>query len=65
MNAWSVIDGPEGEFRTLNTPFDIAGADVGPRGPAPKTGQHTHEVLQELGLTDDELAELAASGALG
>lgn len=65
MNAWSEIDGAEGPFRTLNTPFDIAGADVGPRGPAPKTGQHTHEVLQELGLTDDELAELAASGALG
>ena len=65
MNAWSVIEGPEGEFRTLNTPFDIAGANVGPRGPAPKTGQHTHEVLQELGLTDEELAELAASGALG
>ncbi len=65
MNAWSEIDGPEGSFRTLNTPFDIAGADVEPRGPAPKTGQHTHEVLQELGLTDDELADLAASGALG
>ena len=65
MNAWTEIDGPEGPFRTLNTPFDIAGADVGPRGPAPKTGQHTHEVLQELGLSDDELADLAASGALG
>ena len=65
MNAWSTIEGPEGPFRTLNTPFDIADADVGPRGPAPKTGQHTHEVLRELGLSDDELAELAASGALG
>ena len=65
MNAWSVVETPEGEFRTLNTPFDIAGADVGPRGPAPKTGQHTHEVLQELGLSEEELAELAASGALG
>ena len=65
MNTWSVIDGPEGEFRTLNTPFEIAGADIAPRGPAPKTGQHTHEVLREFGLTDDELAELAASGALG
>ncbi len=65
MNAWSVIDGAEGSFRTLNTPFEIVGADVGPRGPAPKTGQHTHEVLRELGLGDEELAELAAAGALG
>ena len=65
MNAWSVIDGAEGEFRTLNTPFEIAAADVGPRGPAPKIGQHTHEVLTELGLTDEELAQLAEHGALG
>ena len=65
MNAWSTLESTEGPFRTLNTPFEIAGADVGPRGPAPKTGQHTHEVLSELGLSDDELAELAASGALG
>ena len=65
MDAWSVIDGPQGSFRTLNTPFAIDGADVGPRGPAPKTGEHTHEVLSELGLSDDEIAQLAASGALG
>ena len=65
MDAWSVIDGPQGSFRTLNTPFAIEGADVGPRGPAPKTGEHTHEVLSELGLSDDEIAQLAAIGALG
>ena len=65
MNAWSVIDGPKGRFRTLNTPFEIAGADVGPRGPAPATGQHTHEVLSEIGLTDGEIAALAERGALG
>ena len=65
MDAWSVIEGPQGTFRTLNTPFAIEGADVGPRGPAPKTGEHTHEVLSELGFSDDEIAQLAASGALG
>ena len=65
MNAWSVIEGSEGRFRTLNTPFEIEGADVGPRGPAPKTGEHTHDVLREIGLSDEEIAGLAASGALG
>ena len=65
MNAWSVIEGPEGSFRTLNTPFEIEGAEIGPRGPAPKTGQHTHDVLRETGLSDDEIAALAESGALG
>ena len=65
MNAWSTIEGAEGPFRTLNTPFEIAGADIGPRGPAPKTGQHTHDVLVELGLSEDELAGLAAQGTFG
>ena len=44
---------------------EIAGADVGPRGPAPATGEHTLEVLQELGLSEEELAQLAADGVLG
>ena len=65
MNAWTTLSGVNGEFRTLNTPFEIAGADVGPRGPAPATGEHTLEVLQELGLSEEELAQLAADGVLG
>ena len=36
------------------------------RAPAPTVGQHTAEVLREvLGLDDDELARLAAEGAIG
>jgi len=45
--------------------FRIAGYDNGPRAPAPCLGEHTIAVLQEiLGYGDEELAELAASGAL-
>jgi crotonobetainyl-CoA:carnitine CoA-transferase CaiB-like acyl-CoA transferase len=45
--------------------FQIAGYDSGPRSPAPCLGEHSITVLQEiLGYGDEELALLAASGAL-
>jgi crotonobetainyl-CoA:carnitine CoA-transferase CaiB-like acyl-CoA transferase len=33
--------------------------------PAPLLGEHNREVLSELGLTDDEIAELEADGVIG
>ena len=46
--------------------YQIAGYDHGPRFAAPMIGQHTYDVLSgELGLSDDEIAEAAAAGALG
>jgi len=46
--------------------YRIAGYDHGPRHAAPMIGQHTFDVLSEfLGLSDDEIADAAAAGALG
>ena len=46
--------------------YQIAGYDHGPRFAAPMIGQHTYDVLSgELDLSDDEIAEAAAAGALG
>lgn len=46
--------------------YQIANYDHGPRAAAPTLGQHTHHVLTELlKLSDDEVAQLAISGALG
>jgi crotonobetainyl-CoA:carnitine CoA-transferase CaiB-like acyl-CoA transferase len=59
------IEHAGGRFRTVATPFNIAGADVRPRGLAPDIGQHTVEVLQAVGLTEDEVAALAAAGVVG
>lgn len=45
--------------------YRIEGYDHGPRFAAPCLGEHTHEVLRDvLGLDDDAIAEIAASGAL-
>ena len=65
MGAWTTLDSPNGSFRTLNTPFEIAGADIGPKRRAPETGEHTYEVLAEAGFSEEEIAQLATDGALG
>jgi crotonobetainyl-CoA:carnitine CoA-transferase CaiB-like acyl-CoA transferase len=54
-----------GSFRTVAIPIRIRGADIGPRGPGPDVGQHTREVLTELGVTPEEVAALAAEGVVG
>jgi crotonobetainyl-CoA:carnitine CoA-transferase CaiB-like acyl-CoA transferase len=54
-----------GDYRTVNTPFRIHTADIGPKAPAPDLGQHSEEVLQQLGLTDDDIESLVNSGAIG
>jgi crotonobetainyl-CoA:carnitine CoA-transferase CaiB-like acyl-CoA transferase len=35
------------------------------RHPAPLLGQHNHELLAELGVTEAEIAELEADGIIG
>jgi crotonobetainyl-CoA:carnitine CoA-transferase CaiB-like acyl-CoA transferase len=66
MGHFATIAHPElGEFRTLNTPFRILGAEIGPRGPAPEIGQHTEEILLEAGFDWEGIAQLRSTGVLG
>ena len=65
MGWFTTLEDPAlGSFETLDTPFKIYGAEVGARGPAPSAGQHTFEVLAELGIGDEELAKLAVDGVI-
>jgi len=54
-----------GSYETLSTPFKLYGADVGPRGRAPNPGEHTFEILAELGIEGEELDRLATEGVIG
>jgi crotonobetainyl-CoA:carnitine CoA-transferase CaiB-like acyl-CoA transferase len=54
-----------GAFRTVATPINLRGGDIGPRGIAPDVGQHTAEVLEAAGLTAGEVSALAAAGIVG
>jgi len=52
-------------FRLPAPPMQFGGEPPVPKGPAPEFGQHTEEILLELGHDWDGISELRQSGALG
>ena len=64
--AFSVITHPTaGAIETVAAPFDIRGADIEVRGPAPALGEHTREVLEQVGISPERIEDLVARGVLG
>ena len=63
-DRWRTIESAGGTIRTLRPPAIMHGHDE-PIGPIPSVGQHTADVLRELGYSDDRISELAASGSIG
>ncbi len=62
-----LLDVPDGPTTTTlpNSPADFLGTPCEPRAMAPELGQHTDEILGELGRGADQIAALRGSGALG
>jgi len=59
------IDHPKiGPMKTLGLPIKSTGALTQIRQPAPWLGQHTEEVLREIGYGDGDVRELFESGAV-
>lgn len=63
--AFQPIDHELGRFETVATPFTIRGADIQVRGPSSAAGADTEDVLGELGIGEERIAELAAAGVFG
>jgi crotonobetainyl-CoA:carnitine CoA-transferase CaiB-like acyl-CoA transferase len=49
-----------GAFKVLNLPFRMSGAEVSPGLRVANVGEHTDEVLREIGVSDAEVASAAA-----
>lgn len=54
-----------GSFHVVNAPFRLSAADTSVVGFAAALGEHSAKVLGELGYGAAEIADLAASGAVG
>jgi crotonobetainyl-CoA:carnitine CoA-transferase CaiB-like acyl-CoA transferase len=49
-----------GTFKVLNLPFRMSGAEVSPGSRVAEVGEHTEELLKEIGMSDAEVASVAA-----
>jgi crotonobetainyl-CoA:carnitine CoA-transferase CaiB-like acyl-CoA transferase len=49
-----------GGFKVLNLPFRMSGAEVGPGPRVAAVGEHTAQVLKEIGMSDAGIASAAA-----
>jgi itaconate CoA-transferase len=62
-NRWVEVDSPVGPVRQYLPPFDFADAEIR-LGPIPEVGQHTEEILRELGFDADTIARFRANGVV-
>lgn len=54
-----------GRHPVVRAPFKFATVPRWNRTPAPTMGQHNREILRELGVSDDEIAQLEADEVIG
>lgn len=67
LAAHSVVDVPDesGTLSMLATPVDFDGKPPEPRWRAPRLGEHTYDLLEQLGLDDDTIGSLVSDGVAG
>jgi crotonobetainyl-CoA:carnitine CoA-transferase CaiB-like acyl-CoA transferase len=62
--TWRVDHPTAGTVELVGPPFELESATLGGLAPPPLLGQHTAEVLRELGVDDERLASLEERGVI-
>ncbi|MCY3893401.1 MAG: CoA transferase [Acidimicrobiaceae bacterium] len=65
LGMFPTLDSPDiGPYRSVGIPMRFANAEVGPRRPSPKLGEHTRDVLAAAGMSEAEIDGLIADDAV-
>ena len=48
----------------IKHPVNVEGLQMRPAGPAPELGQHSEEILAELGYSADDIAQMKEQGTI-
>jgi crotonobetainyl-CoA:carnitine CoA-transferase CaiB-like acyl-CoA transferase len=64
LSSFADVPGVGRDIEVMNTGVKLNGAPLKVASPPPRLGEHAAEIWQALGLDTDELADLAAKGAL-
>ena len=54
-----------GSYLVPNNPIRFEAANTGPRRYAPGLGEHSREILDEVGFSSDDIDRLIAEGVVG
>ena len=63
--AFVHVPDPNGGELRVASPSDFFGTPWEARGPAPRLGEHTRDVLAEMGRSDDDIDALLGDGVVG
>ena len=63
-HRWAEVGSPTGLLRALPSPVSIGGGATPALGPIPAVGEHTDEILAELGFSAAEVAALRDAGTV-
>jgi len=66
VHAFTEVPSPDGgdPIPSVASPVRFSDTDTSPRGPIPNLGEHTDDVLRELGCDDAQLADLRSRGVV-